>query len=226
MHTHLRTDSLMHQNFKIFIKDKVVLFTENINIPYKEKNTLIYRYQGMGPLMVEFERFAKAKKIRTLVVYRKKNIEQLFKAFKKNFKQTRAAGGAVVNKKEEVLMIFRHGRWDLPKGKKNRGERNRETALREVMEETGVEKLKIIEKLSITHHFYRRNKRLIIKKTHWYLMKAKRNQELSPATEEGILKVKWVPFEKASRKSNKTFRSINEVLCKAISCGDDSASQG
>ena len=208
----------MHQNFKIFIKDKLVLFTENLNIPYKEKNMLVYRYQGMKPLLSEFERFARARKIKTLVVYRKKNVDQLFIAFKNNFKQTRAAGGAVVNKKDEVLMIYRHGRWDLPKGKKNPGEKNRETAIREVMEETGIEKLKIIEKLSITYHFYRRNKRLIIKKTHWYLMKAKRKQEMIPALDEGIEKVKWIPFDKAGRKSSKTFRSITEVLCKAIKC--------
>ena len=84
------------------------------------------------------------------------------------------------------------------------------------MEETGIKKLEITKKLSITYHFYRRNKRLIIKKTHWYLMKAKRNQEMEPAKKEGIMKVKWVSFEKARKKSNKTFRSITEVLNKAL----------
>jgi hypothetical protein len=86
------------------------------------------------------------------------------------------------------------------------------------MEETGLQKLKIKHKIDITYHFYRRNKRLIIKKTHWYLMKAGKKQELIPAMEEGIERVKWIPFEKAKKKSNKTFRSITEVLCNAISC--------
>jgi 8-oxo-dGTP pyrophosphatase MutT (NUDIX family) len=208
----------MHQNFKIFVKDKLVLFTDSLSVPFKEKAVHIYHYQGMSPLITEFERFLKLRKVRTMVVFRKKNIEALFESFKNNFKETRAAGGAVINKKEEVLMIYRHGRWDLPKGKKNRGERNRETALREVMEETGLQKLKIKHKIDITYHFYRRNKRLIIKKTHWYLMKAGKKQELIPAMEEGIERVKWIPFEKAKKKSNKTFRSITEVLCNAISC--------
>lgn len=170
----------------------------------------------MNQLIIEFEHFIKSKKFKTLIIYRKKSIGKLFKSFITCFKLTKAAGGAVISKKAEVLLIFRHGRWDLPKGKKNSGEKNRETALREVMEETGLKKLEISEKLSVTYHFYRRNKRLIIKKTHWFLMKAKRNQEMIPATKEGIMKVKWVSFEKAKKKSNKTFRSVTEVLCKAI----------
>ncbi len=207
---------LMHQNFKVFIKDKLIIFTENMSFSIKDKNTVFYRYQGMVHLIVEFEHFIKAKKIRTLIVYRKKNVDQLFKFFIGRFKLTKAAGGAVISKKDEVLMIFRHGRWDLPKGKKNSGEKNKETALREVMEETGLQKLEIIKKLSVTYHFYRRNKKLIIKKTHWFLMKGKRNQVMIPALAEGIEKVKWVPFDKAKKKSNKTFRSISEVLVKAI----------
>jgi 8-oxo-dGTP pyrophosphatase MutT (NUDIX family) len=206
----------MHQNFKIFIKDKLILFTENASFPVKDKSTSFYRYSGMTALVLEFEHFIKARKTKTLVVYRKKNADKLFNSFVSRFKLTRAAGGAVISKKDEVLMIFRHGRWDLPKGKKNGGEKNKETAIREVMEETGLKQLEIKEKLSITYHFYRRNKRLIIKKTHWFLMKAKRNQEMIPATLEGIEKVKWVPFDKARKKSNKTFRSITEVLEQAI----------
>ena len=207
----------MHQNYKVFIKDKLIVFTENMNIPLREKNAIFYKYQGMKDLLGEFEGFIKAKKQKTLIIYRKKNVNKLFKSFILRFKLTKAAGGAVISKKDEVLMIHRHGRWDLPKGKKNSGEKNKETAVREVMEETGIHKLEITGKLSITYHFYRRNRRLIIKKTHWFLMKAKRNQDMEPATKEGIIKVKWMPFDKAKKKSNKTFRSITEVLDKAIS---------
>lgn len=169
--------------------------------------------------MGEFDHFIRSKKIRTLIVYRKQNVAELFRSFIAGFKLTKAAGGAVINKKNEVLMIYRHGRWDLPKGKKKAGERNRQTARREVMEETGLQQLKIVKKLSLTHHFYRRKKRLIVKRTHWYLMKAKRKQQMIPAEKEGIEKVKWVPFEKAISKSNKTFRSITEVLDKTINGG-------
>ena len=143
----------MHQNYKVFIKDKLILFTENMNIPVKDKNALFYRYQGMDKLILEFEHFIRLRKIKTLIVYRKKNVDKLFNSFISRFKLTRAAGGAVISKNDEVLMIFRHGRWDLPKGKKNAGERNRETALREVMEETGLQQLEINKKLYVTFHF-------------------------------------------------------------------------
>jgi 8-oxo-dGTP pyrophosphatase MutT (NUDIX family) len=206
----------MHKQYRIFIKDKLILFTENMNMQGREKNAIFYRYVDMKKLALEFERFIKNKKLKTLVVHRRKNVDKLFKLFILRFKITKAAGGAVISKNNEVLMIYRHGRWDLPKGKKNKGEKNRETAIREVMEETGIKQLKIKKKLQVTYHFYRRNKRLIIKKTHWFLMKGKRSQEFIPATEEGIEKVKWIPFEKAKKKSNKTFRSITEVLHKAI----------
>ena len=209
----------MQNSFKIYIKDKLILFTMNKNIMSRDKQASFYIFQGEDALILEFERFIKNKRLKTLIVYRRKNIDQLFRVFIGRFKLTKAAGGAVINKKEEVLMIHRHGRWDLPKGKKKRGERNKETALREVKEETGVNNLRIKKKLAVTYHFYRRNRRLIIKKTHWYLMKGKRKDELNPALDEGIQKVKWIPFEKARRKSNKTFRSISEVLCKAMEDG-------
>ncbi len=209
----------MRQDNKIYIKDKLILFTDKMSIPRNEKNATLYKYQGMDLLLMEFERFIKNKRFRTMLVYRKKNAGQVNADFMGNFKLTKAAGGAVINKKEEVLMIHRHGRWDLPKGKKKRGERNRETALREVKEETGVNNLKIKKKLAVTYHFYRRNRRLIIKKTHWFLMKGKRKDALNPALDEGIQKVKWIPFEKARRKSNKTFRSVSEVLGKAMEDG-------
>ena len=57
-----------------------------------------------------------------------------------------AAGGLVYNKEDELLMIFRNGKWDLPKGKKEKGEEIESCAKREVQEECGVRNLEITEK--------------------------------------------------------------------------------
>ncbi len=38
-------------------------------------------------------------------------------SFSKGMTSVEAAGGLVLNEKGEVLMIFRRGSWDLPKGK-------------------------------------------------------------------------------------------------------------
>src|SRR5215216_6608248 len=56
---------------------------------------------------------------------------------KSKFKIVKAAGG-VIRKKEKFLMIYRMKKWDLPKGKKEKGEKYKETAVREVGEECSV----------------------------------------------------------------------------------------
>lgn len=50
-------------------------------------------------------------------------------------------GAVIINEKKEFLLI-RHkngGHWDFPKGHKEPGESSKETALREVLEETGLQ---------------------------------------------------------------------------------------
>jgi hypothetical protein len=64
--------------------------------------------------------------------------QKLFDDFSSLFDVRRAAGGVVADPSGNVLMILRHGRWDLPKGHIERGESARQCAEREVMEECGV----------------------------------------------------------------------------------------
>ena len=54
-------------------------------------------------------------------------------------KKVVAAGGLVTNDKNELLTMFRRGKWDLPKGKLDEEETIEACALREVREETGIE---------------------------------------------------------------------------------------
>src|SRR5690606_18167317 len=82
------------------------------------------------------------------------------------FKLIKAAGG-LVRKKEKFLMIYRFKKWDLPKGKKERGERYKETAVREVEEECNVS-VKLDRKICTTWHTYTMNKKPMLKKTRWY----------------------------------------------------------
>jgi len=77
------------------------------------------------------------------------DLEKLKKAFWKHFKIVLAAGGWVVNEKDEILFIFRRGKWDLPKGKLDNGEKLEECAQREVREETGLQHIKLKDKIII-----------------------------------------------------------------------------
>lgn len=125
----------------------------------------------------------------------------------------KAGGGAVLRTKggnKQVLLIFRRGIWDLPKGKKEKQETIEECACREVAEETGLKKLVIDEFLVKTDHSYQRNRKLYKKETVWYSMKAGNKTTLKPEREEGITKVEWVAIPEA--KEMVGYKNLREVL--------------
>ena len=86
-----------------------------------------------------------------------KNHDKLISAFKKKIKVVKAGGGLVKNNKDEVLFIYRRNKWDLPKGKMDKGETIDQTALREVKEETGIVNLEIIDFNQITFHIFKKS---------------------------------------------------------------------
>ncbi len=130
----------------------------------------------------------------------------------KRFQHINAAGGLVVNKNGELLLIFRRGFWDLPKGKQDVGENLEHTALREVQEECGIYNLTIIDKLLVTYHTYQLFGYPILKTTQWYQMTYYENQPLTPQTTEGIEKVLWVKPNELSRFLNKSYATVHEVI--------------
>ena len=83
-----------------------------------------------------------------------------------------SAGGLVCNSRHHVLLMFKRGKWDMPKGRIEEGKTLEESATREVEEETGLKakKLTIEAKLTPTWHTTSHNKVKYLKKTHWYLM--------------------------------------------------------
>ena len=97
----------------------------------------------------------------------------------------------VRNTAGEVLFIFRNGKWDLPKGKTEKGENIEQTAVREVEEETGVTGLEITEFLLHTYHVFKRNGEYRLKLTHWYAMETEYNGVFAPQEDEGIMEVAW-----------------------------------
>lgn len=127
-----------------------------------------------------------------------------------------AGGGVVCNENGELLMIFRRGKWDLPKGKLDDGEKIEACAIREVQEETGIKELQIIEKLQDTYHIFTRAGKNYLKTTHWYLMESKNNQTLQPQLEENIIAVKWVNPQELNWHLKMTYAAIKEVVNTAL----------
>ncbi|NAY92516.1 NUDIX domain-containing protein [Muricauda sp. JGD-17] len=119
-----------------------------------------------------------------------------------------AGGGFVTNKKGKILFIFRNGRWDLPKGKVDKGESIEDAAIREVEEETGVKGLKIEKFLRTTYHIFRRNGEYRLKQTHWFAMSTKFKGKLVAEKSEGIKKVKWKGPKKTKKALKKSYHNI------------------
>jgi 8-oxo-(d)GTP phosphatase len=139
-----------------------------------------------------------------------------FDRFVRSFERVEAAGGIVFNtsKPGTVLMIFRNGKWDLPKGKCDKGESPEETALREVKEECGIPDLKLISKADETWHLYKQKKVIFAKRTFWYLMNSSYSGETTPQTEEGIDQVMWMNKEQVNQAMKNSYGLIEELLTK------------
>ena len=142
--------------------------------------------------------------------------KKLLKVFKEKLVTIKATGGIVTNKKNQILFIYRKGKWDLPKGKMEKNESKKESALREVIEETGVKKLKIINFFSTTFHLIKVKREYFLKETHWYTMKTKYDGKLKPQKSEGIISAKWKTFDEAQEIKKKTFRNIAIILTKYL----------
>lgn len=129
---------------------------------------------------------------------------------KRKFKVVKAAGG-LVRKKEKFLMIYRMKKWDLPKGKKDSGERSKQTAVREVVEECGVG-VKLGKKICTTWHTYTMNKNSMIKKTRWYAMDLIDDSKMKPAAEEDIEELRWMTQKEVYHALENSYNSIRFVF--------------
>ena len=127
-----------------------------------------------------------------------------------------AAGGLVYNEKDELLMIFRRGKWDLPKGKLDEGETIEDCAVREVIEETGLTTVIRGDLIGITYHQYfdKWINEEVIKETHWYRMEAPGDQKLTPQTEEDIEIIKWVDRTGLEECLKNSYDNIVEIVGK------------
>ena len=119
------------------------------------------------------------------------DLVRLWTDFKSIHKIKKAAGGIVFNCQGDLLVIFRRGYWDLPKGHIDKGEKKKAAAVREVEEECGVKELIPGNKAGISYHVYREKGMKTLKKSTWYFMDT-HHQSLKPQTTEGIESAQWI----------------------------------
>jgi 8-oxo-(d)GTP phosphatase len=138
------------------------------------------------------------------------NYEHIKDYLKQKFKVVKAAGG-LVRKKDKFLMIYRLKKWDLPKGKKEKNENYKQTAVREVQEECNID-VRLGSKICTTWHTYTMNKRAMLKKTKWYIMDCLDDSRMKPALAEDIEETRWMNPKEVYHALEHSYKSINYVF--------------
>lgn len=187
--------------YKVFVNDSPIILTTS----QKNENnfpTLVLEDCSFEDLFYELQE----NRLNGVNLYTP-DLEIGWAVFNCFFVKISAAGGLVLNNAEEVLFIFRNGKWDLPKGKIEVNETIEMAAIREVEEECGIQNIKLIKPLITTYHLYF-YKQIILKETFWFLMSSDDNNTLTPQLEEGITKVSFKNNEQASIALQNSYKNI------------------
>ncbi|HZH63925.1 MAG TPA: NUDIX domain-containing protein [Flavisolibacter sp.] len=140
------------------------------------------------------------------------DLPELLALFESQLTVIIAAGGLVYTQAHEILLIFRKGKWDLPKGKVDQGEGLEACALREIEEETGAIHLQIGRPLQVTYHTYREKDLHILKESHWFLIEANEKSPLQPQIQEDISACEWVSIERLAGYMGNMHASVVDVM--------------
>ena len=199
--------------YKIYINGNlIVLATPEAAKEFKQsKSVLVTRYISKKCFLFQYIDALENPSVNKTIILYCKDLEQLKEDFFGRYKNSISAGGIVFNDKNEVLMIQRRGYWDMAKGRMEKGETKPETAVREVMEETGLQNIELQEFITTTYHTFKNKKgKRYLKISHWFKMKSNDN-DLKPQTEEDIEKVVWMSLEDAL-KLKPIYKNISNLL--------------
>ena len=210
--------------YKLFINNKIVFLCQNPsfvdNLMHEE--FIIEPYTTKENLDSIFNILMSNTNHSNVILFHT-DTEKLFKDVCSYFKCIEAAGGVVKNKNNDILLIYRRGFWDLPKGKIEKGETLSDAAIREVEEETGLINVKIIQpvvfkklKNKATYHSYFIDDKLALKVSYWFEMQTDSEANLIPQTEEDIEQAIWVKKEDIPNYFDNMYLSIIDVLKEVI----------
>lgn len=207
----IKFEFIMNQTDKIYYNERVVILSSKITKSFEKNDGLFYKYQKKEELTELLECFENLSEIKTLYILHD-NVDQLFEMIKSCFTIVEAAGGVIRRNDGKILTIFRRGKWDLPKGKVEKGEFYKQTALREVKEECGLNQIDIKNKLTETYHVYREHGTRILKRTIWYEMQLTSDQQPVIQVEEGIADFKWIDYKGLNEIMKNTYESLKDIF--------------
>jgi len=190
--------------YKVFVNDTPIIITSSSK---KSNNFPTYVFKDvLLDALIKKLRNKELKGINLIT----NDLENDWKSFRTNIEVISAAGGLVLNDKNDILFIFRNGVWDLPKGWLEKDETIENAAIREVEEECGIFNLKLITPLVTTYHIYF-DEGMKLKQTYWFLMTSDYKKELIPQTEEGITKVAFKNEQETKEIFKNTYENIKIV---------------
>ena len=188
--------------YEVFVNESPLILTNKR--PEKSNGNL---FLLDGDSIMEAIGLLSRKKLKKAYLYHPDG-DRILKLFMHKIPVIVAGGGFVVNQKGKVLFIKRNGKWDLPKGKVDKGETIESAAIREVEEETGVTGLTIERFLKTTFHVFKRNGEYWLKQTHWFIMSTDYSGKLVAEKAEGIVKVKWKGPRKIKKALDNSYTNI------------------
>ena len=119
---------------------------------------------------------------------------------------------SISNENEFLLLNYPQGHWDFIKGKMEKNETPRETALRETKEETGISDIEFIDGFEESVEYdFRFNDENIHKKVIFFLAKTETLQTVSLSHEHNDYL--WLAYNDALKKT--TYGNAKNVLSKA-----------
>ena len=191
---------------QIFYKEKPIIISDNIS---DLKESLVIDLELIKNIdVVELLNKKKVKSIGVL----SKNKKSVLTALKKKYPEIIAAGGKVINQNSEILFIYRNKKWDLPKGKAEKNENISQTALREVIEETGIKNLTIVKPIEKTYHIFKKGSKHFLKSTYWFEMTSDYDGKFKPQKKEGISRVEWIDKETIGSILPKSYANIRLLI--------------
>lgn len=197
--------------YKVFFNDRAVFLTDDFTRNFQKRYGLFFKYRKKEDLEEIIDIYNKITRVKSLFIFHY-DVEELQEAFRSCFIPIDAAGGLVRNENGEYLLIYRRGKWDLPKGKVDKGETYQNAALREVMEETGLQNLVLKKPLMSTYHTYSYKDGIALKKTYWFDMLFTGNEIPVPETEEDIEEVRWFKPEELEEPLSNTYELVKDLF--------------
>jgi len=136
----------------------------------------------------------KLEKLRQVVLRKKPEIKEIVRE--------PTAGGIVFRmtpdeRDIEILLIQdSKNRWTIPKGHVEPGETAKQTAIREIGEESGLKNVEVLAWLGKIHFKYRRLEKLVLMTTQVYLVQSVDKNE-RPTKEKWMNGIRWFSFAEA-----------------------------